>query len=149
MTAKGIIVQDYSSNISILFKNKKSEQLFKAASKSICEIKDDSNNLLIIDQPDLDINKIGRKKYNAIILASGITMEDIYRVVPYLETDVYILHSSIRKKKEYKIQQYLDSLGLQYHSLRNDGPWRIIYNWSNEVVSFYRLKSLILLPNAN
>lgn len=128
MTAKGIIVQDYSSNISILFKNKKSEQLFKAASKSICEIKDDSNNLLIIDQPDLDINKIGRKKYNAIILASGITMEDIYRVVPYLETDVYILHSSIRKKKEYKIQQYLDSLGLQYHSLRNDGPWRIIYN---------------------
>lgn len=119
------IIQRQASEIKILCRDRSGrEQEQRITRGAVSEFKFANKKILVLDAfPSTSEMDNGTEKYDYILLSSGCKV-NITDINDRYEYDRLIIHSNIRRDRENQILSEADSLGIEVHSLRRDGPLR-------------------------
>ena len=123
-TEDGFIIQNGIGNVNILSRTSGKDTLYKLEKKAVSEINILGHSILSIDG-SINYHPSLMAEYDEVIISGGCK-EEIIEILSDLNTKKVIIHPSVRKKRESQIIQVIDSLGIEYHSIRNSGPYKVI-----------------------
>lgn len=128
--ADGFIVRSGLSPVTIATRVGGTEGtvVFRPASTTLCDITGEgiSSRVAVIDENPDSITVSRLKDCDIIVVASGYRgdLENLSRGLS--REGRLVIHQSVRRAREVILMHKADSLGIECHSIRRDGPLRVI-----------------------
>lgn len=122
---EGFIIQQYAHALSIQIRTNGKEETLRLKRGTDAAFQIGDKRILAVDSKDAEAGITKSGDYDIVIICSGYK-GDIAELNQVTHASLLVTHPSIRRKKESRLLMQADSLSIPIHSIRMDGPKKIV-----------------------